>query len=191
MIILIDGYKVLRQLIPKEISESERMRFIAQLAHYNKQKRHQIMVVFDGGGSKRPEKFKKSDIEVIYSGHDQNADDYIKDYVYNHAQKELLVVSADRELCRRVLNAGATTIEPHAFLIAMTKSKNESEYKPGKSGQTIKTTAESESTIDELMQEAAGFGIVKPESAMVARSKRPAAKLSKQERKLLEKVKKL
>ena len=191
MIILIDGYNVLRQLIPKEISESERMRFIAQLAQYNKQKRHQITVVFDGGGGKRPEKFKKSDIEVVYSGHQQNADDYIKDYVYNHAQRELLVVSADRQLCRRVLNAGATTIEPYAFLFAMAKSQEESAQKPGKSGHAIKTAAENEALLDELMQEAAEFDIIKPESAVAARSKRPAAKLSKHERKLLQKVKKL
>ncbi len=57
MIILIDGYNVLKQVYPStQISEAQRQQFINQLRSYGKIKQHKVVLVFDAGPFDRPTK---------------------------------------------------------------------------------------------------------------------------------------
>ena len=75
MILLIDGYNVIKQaMLKKTISEDERKSFIKQLGKYHKIKGHKIMLIFDGGPFDRASKEKENGVYVIYAGTQETAD---------------------------------------------------------------------------------------------------------------------
>jgi hypothetical protein len=101
MIILIDGYNVLKMVFPKAlVDENQREKFIGQLARYAHMTHNKLYVVFDGGDESRPLFLQRRDITIVYSGYRDSADTVIKGLLEEEQQKEVLLVSTDRELNR-------------------------------------------------------------------------------------------
>lgn len=191
MIIIIDGYNVLKRNGKKEIPEYERGIFIKTLAHYAKIKKHAITLVFDGGISRRPEHYKELGIDIVYSGTELTADEYIKLYVQKHPNRQIMVVSADRDLGRRVQNAGGVMLDPVAFMTFLMDVSAHAMQKGDNQKAITKTSADTLQEIDLLMQEAAEQRVHKDEQERQVIRERPSKKVSKQERTYLQKLKKL
>ena len=100
MIILVDGYNVLKQIYDGEmISEQQRRSFIKQLAAYKKVRSHKkVIVVFDGGPDQWPSEEKIRGITVVYAGASRSADEYIHSFLKDHRDRaaSMLLVSSDR-----------------------------------------------------------------------------------------------
>ena len=102
MIVIIDGYNLLKQIFPgvKHTLDKQRTAFIQQLAYYKSKKPQisEIIVVFDAGPSNHATRTVKSGIVVIFSGVKSSADNWILHFVERNKGKELLVVTLDRAL---------------------------------------------------------------------------------------------
>lgn len=111
MIILIDGYNLLRHIFPgvKGDLDKQRTQFIRLLGHYKKKKESvikEIIVVFDAGPFRHASREIRSGIVVMFSGQNSSADEWIFEYVSRHKHHEMVLVSFDRELrdCCRPFN---------------------------------------------------------------------------------------
>lgn len=194
MRIIIDGYNMLKSILEaREISEHERSIFLAQLARYARRKGHKIIVVFDGGPYQWTHKEVQFDIQVIYSGMHESADEYIHEYLIDHQTKDMLLVTSDHEL-RLMASAlsitSITTQDFHQLVREALRPVPETEMKPG---QLIKMTEQENKELDELMREATATIPIK-EDDLAARAHRlykKGKKVSKRERLLLQKLKKL
>src|SRR5476651_269364 len=112
MIIVIDGYNVLKQALHKvEISQSAKDHFIKQVSKYGKRKGHAMLIVFYGGSTERPEHDRVDGVTVVHSGFGESADDWIKKYMSGHKGHDLLLVSTDRELGAAVRRLGIMCID--------------------------------------------------------------------------------
>src|SRR5690349_11587596 len=78
MILIIDGYNVLKQVYGKQIDEKLRTHFIKKLQQYASKKGHHLIVIFDGYFHDDASYTKSKRLEVIYSGLNLSADDVIK-----------------------------------------------------------------------------------------------------------------
>ncbi len=196
VIIIIDGYNLLKQVMPDEdIGEGQRERFIKQLSEYAHKKKHHVVLVFDGGSYVRPTKEIKGDVQIIYSGYHESADDYIYRYVEKHKSYDMLLISSDRELRKKVAACAAVeAVHPEEFyrLFLQKLCCTPEQVRVNKKSKSLKTSQEENAEVDALMAE---FSTLKPMpksevSVHEFREKRPHRK-SKKERKLLTKIKKL
>ncbi len=192
MIIVIDGYNVLKQRLGSEVSEIAREQFILQLGQYARIKKHAIIVVFDGGPSEWVSKEKKNGITVVYSGSLISADECIKEYLRQHAHKDLLLVSTDRELNAWATRFGLPSMDAADFyLLFLAALKNQSPQKSFSKTELVKLSDKTDEELDRLMREAA---VVVPEKSVDVVRHEPkdsSHKPSKAERSLLKIVKKL
>jgi predicted RNA-binding protein with PIN domain len=99
MIIVIDGYNLLKNWYSNSSfhDEKERYAFLHKIARYGKKKHHKMVVVFDGGLYEWPYKEKIAGITVLYSAR-ESADEIIMQYLEDHKNKDILLVSSDHEL---------------------------------------------------------------------------------------------
>ena len=99
MIILIDGYNLLKQHDPGAyIEESVRERLMRVLGAYHKRRGTLLCLFLMEGPTPWPVQETKDGIVVIYAGYGKSADDYINHYIAEHHKEDLLLVSSDREL---------------------------------------------------------------------------------------------
>ena len=163
MIIIIDGYNLLKLIHGSDVSERQRSACINLLGRYIKKRQHKVMIVFDAGPCIYPMQEKQHGITVIYSGSYQSADDSIIKFVQEHAQKELLVISADRELLQQVVVHNAHTLEPLIFYEKVKEVCISSDMIQAlrSDGSIIKFEhdEQKDSAIDDLMYEAAAMNI--------------------------------
>jgi predicted RNA-binding protein with PIN domain len=115
MIVVIDGYNVLKQIFPniKGKIDKERNSFIRQLGYYKSKKSSDIkdiIVVFDAGPFGHATREVHEGVVVIFSGQKSSADDWIIEYVENHKNEDLLIVTMDRKIIRECEKSGATTL---------------------------------------------------------------------------------
>ena len=115
MIVVVDGYNVLKKIHGPEISETQRSAFVNLLGRYIKKRQHKIVVFFDGGAFYYPSMEKQKGVTVWYSGQNQSADDLIITYAQEHHTKELLVVTLDGQLCAKVGESRVETVDPVFF----------------------------------------------------------------------------
>jgi len=103
MIIVIDGYNLLHHVFPgaKGKLTKHRDTLIRHLGFYKSKKKHEIVIVFDGGVIGRAMREIHRGVVVIESGQKRSADDWIVDYVQRNKQHSFLLVSRDRELAHR------------------------------------------------------------------------------------------
>jgi len=195
MIIVVDGYNVLKQVKgAREISNSERERFIALLHQYGKLKGNKIVLFFDGGLTQWPSRERHKGIEVIYSGITQSADDCIKHYLKDHPNYDLLLVTSDHELGLWASHIQVPSINSIDFYQLMIRehSNAHTSNQQQHQGQLIKTSYESDESVDRLMQETVEVIHSKKDDIIaVPRTAVDNQRLSKKERKLLQKIKKL
>jgi predicted RNA-binding protein with PIN domain len=153
MIIIIDGYNVLKQALhTTDVPRSAKERFVAQVGIYAKKKGHAIVVVFDGGDYEWPDRLRVNGVTVVHSGIYDSADEWIKKYVHNHKGHELLLVSTDRALAKSVRSAGASSIDAMDFYVLLRQEGPQASHKADKSAnKAVKTTDQESKELDELM----------------------------------------
>jgi len=195
MIIVIDGYNVIKQaMLKRTISEDERKSFIRQLGKYHKIKGHKIVLVFDGGPFERASKERIHGVYVIYAGSQETADDYIKRYLREHKALDILLVSSDRDICACALRLSIENMDALEFH-SLFQDALRANVKQGdvKNKQAIKLSQEENPELDALMQKSTKVIQYKTEDMAGLSGLRAskAHKLSKKERKKRKKIKKL
>lgn len=194
MIIVIDGYNVLKQALSKvEIPSTAKDHFIKQLSQYAKKKGHAIVIVFDGGSTERPDKERIEGISVVHSGFGESADDWIKRYMQQHKGHDLLLVSTDRELGTCVKRIGITCIDAMDFYRLLQESFLSHNKSAVMQGNLIKTADREIPELDELMKESSRIVHAKLDDIITSNKMRKSAShmVSKKEREMLKKLKKL
>ncbi len=195
MVIVIDGYNLLHTVPPykKTITDQERKRFIAQLGRYGHVKGHKIVLFFDGGPYEWPVKEKMSFVDVIYSGIHESADDCIREYIDKHHSYDMLLVTSDRELNAYAAQHAAPSIDSCAFYQLLQEAKSQTTKTSAGNNSVIKMTGQIREDIDALMKKASVQVPEKAEDIAVQEKSRMSKKqhLSKQERVLLKKLRKL
>lgn len=190
MIIVVDGYNVLKQIKgSREITHHERERFIALLHQYGKLKGNKMVLFFDGGQAQWPSRERYKGIEVVYSGTGQSADDCIKHYLKDHPNYDLLLVTSDHELGLWASHIQVPSIHSIDFYRLMMQETTVKHEQANVSGQLVKTTDHANSSIDQLMEEV--DTVYSKKDDLVVTHNPYESRLSKKERKLLQKIKKL
>lgn len=196
MIILIDGYNILK--LVKEtsrISETERSAFINLLGRYSIKRGHKIVVVFDAGPCVHPLKEKQRGVTLIYSGEHHTADDMIMKFVQDHPTKEIVVVTADREIISHVEGYNAQVVPPKVFYGKVKEAFNKSpEAVKRDLGNLIKTTEKDDADLDALMTQAARMKVPNKEDdayEVPRHHQQKGKELSKKQRKRMKKIDKL
>ncbi|HBR70240.1 TPA: hypothetical protein DIC20_02905 [Candidatus Dependentiae bacterium] len=185
MIVVIDGYNLIKQVLgTKRVSQRQRDEFIMQLGGYFRKRKLQGIIVFDGGESNYPFQEKKGGLTIIYSGYKETADEVIAQYLQEHREYQILVVSSDRAVRHYAETLGKQTMKAPEFYYTYLEKKPQP---VGLSGdQTLfKLSADSSVELDNLMMEASKDLEIKKDDFSekgIPRHK-PAQKLSKQERK--------
>lgn len=193
MVLVIDGYNVLKKLLGTVYAnESQRDQFIKRLCRYAHKKDHTINIVFDGGISLWPETFSPSTkMKVVYVGKSKSADDYIKDYLEEHKSYEIALVSSDRELNLFAAQRSITSIDSRVFLNLLEHALDQNIAIKKTSPQPFyKTTDTKDKEVDELMASLNISRDLKKEEDEIKPSHKQKV-VSKKERFLLEKLKKL
>ena len=128
MLIIIDGYNLIRQSdnlrrYEQKSLEAGRQALIARLKEYEKRKKHQIAVIFDGGQSDWIDegRDREGEIDIIYSRYGERADDVIKRMAAQTAG-DTIVVSSDREISSYVTQLGKTSLASPEFEVIMNKA---------------------------------------------------------------------
>lgn len=156
MIIVIDGYNLLKLIHGPNLSETERSAFVNLMGRYIKKRNHKIIVVFDAGPCTYPMKEKSHGVQIIYSGEYQTADDVIVKFVQDNPNKEIVVITKDREIIGNVAMLSKEAIDPLEFYSKVRQAFAPKEQKQlDQEGSLIKLTDDSDDDLDALMQEAA------------------------------------
>lgn len=206
MIIVIDGYNVLRQVFPgnRRQLDKKRTQFIRELGHYHAKKGQEIVVVFDGGHVSHAMREVRKGVVIVFSGYKSTADEWITDYMKRNKHKELLLVTRDRELIEQCEKYGADAIAGQDFYFLMQDEllqEIESELFQRKKTQIVcKYEREEEEVVsditsealDLLMAQAEVCGDKKDDICTKERPKKGKSHLlSKKKRKILRKINKL
>jgi predicted RNA-binding protein with PIN domain len=202
MIIVVDAYNLLRAVPPykKTITDQERAKFIAQFSTYGRRKGHKIVIVFDGGPYEWPFRENMKTVQVVYSGIHETADDYIKEYLEAHKEKDLLLVSSDRELNNCAARFNISSIDSSSFYQFLYEGSAAKKSSPAKQqDEIVKLSQDKEfhgnaqDILDRLMIEASKNVSEKSEDVSVPHKEHAVKhnQLSKEERMLLKKLKKL
>lgn len=120
MIIIIDGYNLLKQVYPyhKKTLERHRVHFIQQMANYKGicgGKVSDIIIVFDAGPVCHATREIKRGVTVIFSGQRSSADDWIMHYIDKNKGHQLLVVTKDRAIISHAHKNKAQSMDVMAF----------------------------------------------------------------------------
>jgi len=160
MILVIDGYNLLKKIHGLDVSEVQRSAFVNLMGRYIKKRQHKVMVFFDGGPYYYPSAEKQKGVTVWYSGQNQSADDLIVAYAQEHRNKEMLVVTLDRELCNKVGESRVETVEPLFFYeLVHAICHPEKKSAPASYADIYKFSEDNDPEIDKIMYEAAGMRI--------------------------------
>ena len=194
MVIVIDAYNLLKQIFDDPIVQQDRERYINTLKRYAKKKQHTIILVFDGGFSDWQSREKHGNVIVIYSGTRDSADEVIKRYLEENKDKDLLLVTADRQIIDHAAHFQIVSIDPLVFdnyvkqalgKLAASQVVAQSEAK--------KIHHDQDDELDALMEQASMVIEQKPEEDLRTKSmqRRKDFVLSKKKRKVMAKLKKL
>jgi len=193
MIILIDGYNVLKQVFSNEITSYQRKQFVDWLVHYARVTKHKIVLVFDGDARLHNEPNDYAgDISVIYAGFGKIADDLILDFMDKNYDQEMLLVSNDQELVLAGEKHDIPSIDALGFYQLL---KNRVAHEKGKdhvpsSKKLVKLIESTDPEVDNLMAEYTGdLPVETPEQRVI--KEKQSRKLSKIQRKLERILKKL
>lgn len=193
MIIVVDGYNVLKREIPSiNVSYQQRVQFLAKLSRYNQQKGHEIIVVFDGGESSWPSVMQQKHVTVVYSGKQRTADDYIKDYIIRNAHKDLLLVSSDRELNIIADHYDIPSIDSDFFYAKVNQAAKEVPLTTIRQEKLTKISSVHNAELDEIMRQGSEHIENKSEDHIIGQIEIIELKTgSKKEKKLFRIAKKL
>lgn len=197
MIIVVDGYNLLKKALGGEfISEKKRNAFINLMGKYSQKKGHKIIVVFDAGPCMYPLTEKYHRVTVIYSGEYQSADDIIMKFVEEHENKNILVVTQDREIVNAVERCNEDVIDPEEFYKKVKDVFHVSqEVVQKRNTNLIKITEDSDGYLDSIMHEAASMKLQhkdeNDEYLVPIHHQEKGEKVAKKQKKRMKKVDKL
>jgi predicted RNA-binding protein with PIN domain len=106
---------------------AQREKLIDLLIEYSKEKRHGIVVVFDGwkeGGGAESSSVRGG-VTVIYSKIGEKADSVIK-RIISTERHEWIVVTSDRDIASHAWSTGSVPISSEAFVHCIEREKEES-----------------------------------------------------------------
>ena len=120
MILIIDGYNLLRAIYPDHKGKSDQQKnyFVRQLGFYKELKAatiNEIIIVFDAGPFSHATREVHNGVIVMHSGQGSDADRWIIDYTERRKGKEMLVISRDRQLVDRCRHNGAESLGVEEF----------------------------------------------------------------------------
>jgi predicted RNA-binding protein with PIN domain len=205
MIIVIDGYNVLKQVITTHVIGAQECKvFITLLGRYAFHKKHVIVLVFDGGPHEWPHSERTAAVQVVYSGARQTADDYISSYLEKHKNQEIVLVSSDNELNSIASDKGIASIDSSSFYalfkdtinsdnndtdtVAQQRSKNRAN---GRENGIVKLHNDSSTEFDEYMEQASQHVTLKQADIRISKIENARNKLARNDRRLLKIFKKL
>lgn len=112
--IIIDGYNLIG-IYHKDIKKA-RENLIHNLINYSKEKKHDIILVFDGykEGHGKETCETRGGIRIIYSGAGEKADDVIKRIISNN-QSVWIVVTSDRDIEKTAWKKNCVAIDSSIF----------------------------------------------------------------------------
>jgi predicted RNA-binding protein with PIN domain len=191
--VIIDGYNLVKKIAKvQHISSKDRDRYLKELGIYAKNKRLDMIVVFDGGESSFNYTELIYGLEVIYTGFLESADDYINRYMAKHNyQQELIVVTSDREIIDFAKSRKIDFLRSEEFysLVLANDFCNQQEAALHKN-KLNKTTNSNNQELDDLMEQAS-LQIQTKNETLVCTNKDYAKKKSKLEKQIARKLKKL
>lgn len=190
MIILVDGYNVIkREHGTNLVSAFEKKKFINHVRSYARKSGNKVIIVFDGEPYDDIYPEQTRFVSVVYAGMRETADDYIIRYMMKHKNKDMLLVSSDRELNAHADACNIPSLDADKFSMILRDvrvKKNHAMH----NAKVIKTSSESIPELDELMMKVSMVGSeIKHDDT--PHTKKTSDTLSKKERALLKKVKKL
>lgn len=190
MIILIDGYNLLKSISPNSTSnDQERRAFLKMLSSYAYRKKHRLIVVFDAGPYEWAYKEKINGVAVVYSGRFQTADEFIMEYLDEHYAKETLLVSSDNEIGRHASDLEVPSIGSQDFFKVIQDVLCDEH---SIADQEVSVTLESDTQdLDTIMQEGSRHVPIKQEDLQPSTVKISSKKMSRAEKKLYTILKKL
>ncbi len=195
MIIIIDGYNLLKQLYRhREITAQERRNCVEKIGDYARIKRHSIVVVFDGGPYMWPHKEKICTVTVVYVGMRDSADDYIMDYVIQHARKDVLVVTSDNAIQKVANEHDIPSLGSEDFWSFVTDVfQIRTQQVPEKFASTdaVKTTEEENPELDQLFAEYKNSVPIKSNDYICAEREKRRSTVAKKDRRLMSIIRKL
>lgn len=192
MQLVIDGYNLLKKIKHStHISDKDRQNFIRKLNHYGHQKKLSIILVFDAGPFNWPLRERVSPIlEVVYSGTQESADDYIMRYIELHKNLDMLLITSDRELVTHARHNGILSMDSYEFSEFLTT--HESPIRPQVSqGQKAHKIAQSNNKEFDLLMERLVVLNQKKDTEDYNTREKSKHTLSKAERRIAKKIKKL
>ncbi len=191
MFLLIDAYNILKQIMPaKEITQAQRQQFTNLVLGYARRKNHYAVIVFDGGQSLWPSTEQKKHGSITFSGTRSSADDYIKRFITENKNKEMLLVSTDRALCLWADQHRVVAIDALDFYQFLKNELVPAVASKKVTSPPIKMTHETNEELDQLMWHASEQVHYKKEE-MADNRTNVRQNASKKERKLFQKIKKL
>jgi len=124
MLIVIDGYNLLKRILKKEYSSKYlRDKLINLLLKYCKVKQHKIIIVFDSGDSiYKVKKEIDNSLVVVYSGFQIDADTYIKEFI-DEKIEQFIVVSSDRQISSYAIEKNKISINVDIFIYYLNRFK--------------------------------------------------------------------
>jgi predicted RNA-binding protein with PIN domain len=157
MIILIDAYNLIKQVIGQSfIEEDQRGRFIKEFKVYAKKKRHKLILVFDGGFQSFPVVEREDLVDIVYVGYGHSADDYIKDYLEKNNKRDMILVSSDLELKNKAKSLSVEAFDVFEFYGRLKESFEQKLLFKSTNTPFLKITEESNPELDELMMSELG-----------------------------------
>jgi uncharacterized protein len=99
MPVIVDGYNLLRAIEKLGLTDITDIKMCYVISRYLKSNEEWGVIVFDGIGPRDKSAFHFSNIEIVFSGTNRDADSVIeKEIAESSAPKKLTVVSSDRRI---------------------------------------------------------------------------------------------
>ncbi|MGE0206256.1 MAG: NYN domain-containing protein [Candidatus Babeliales bacterium] len=193
MIIIIDAYNLLKTLYHNTELDEKSAYYQGLLKQYAKKRKNTLILVYDGGSSPWQSSHKEGALTIIHSGFQETADDVIMQYIQAHKDKDILVVSADREIAQKAYECNIVSIEPFLFDAYVQQAvSNKTPVQEVAKNRVKKLRPEETHEIDTLMEQASAIIERKhDEQGDKSRSQSSGSVLSKRERKIRAQLKKL
>ncbi|QWR76500.1 NYN domain-containing protein [Candidatus Magnetomonas plexicatena] len=126
--LIIDGYNVIGT-IHKNL-EKVREELIDDLSKYSRVKGHDVTVVFDGYKSNQHQSWgQRGGIEVVYSGHGEDADTLIKRTI-KQQKKRYIVITSDRDIATFAWANDCVPVRAEVFVRKMEQAIDRLAAKP-------------------------------------------------------------
>lgn len=156
MQILIDGNNLLCNLYKTDrVTQELRQAFIKTIQAYMRIKSHNIILFFDGGLYNYPIKSRLGLLTIVDAGTKQTADDVIISWCLELPDKQVVVVTSDRSLQKKIQSTRAIVITSQQFGSRLTHALRDTSRLKKIEGIITQWGESKDTELDELMRQAA------------------------------------